>query len=238
VLEMRSYMRDAEGTNSREPISRISRWEDTNGDGVYDKHTVFADHLVMPRVAFPLLDGELLVLQTDSRELQKFTDTNGDGVADKREVFYSGFGRVQNMEWQPGGLTWALDNWLYSTYNPHRLRIAGAAKSCARRPSPTAVSGGPRRTTTARCGGSTAAASSGPSTFSSRFKMVPSTRPTTSSPVSGPQRRAHVRRRHAGGRHESRPRAGWIAESFHRGRRGGDLSRRSAAEGHDRRPFL
>src|SRR4051794_9283571 len=112
VLEMRSYMRDADGTNSREPVSRISRWEDTNGDGTYDKHTVFADKLVLPRVAFPLLDGELLVLQTDSRDLEKFTDTNGDGVADKREVFYSGFGRVQNMEWQPGGLTWALDNWL------------------------------------------------------------------------------------------------------------------------------
>jgi hypothetical protein len=89
---------------------------------------VFADKLVMPRVAFPLLDGELLVLETDNRDLEKFTDTDGDGIADKREVFYSGFGRVQNMEWQPGGLTWALDNWLYSTYNPFRLRMAQGGK--------------------------------------------------------------------------------------------------------------
>jgi mono/diheme cytochrome c family protein len=128
VLEMRSYMRDADGSNSREPISRISRWEDTDGDGVYDKHTVFADKLVMPRIAFPLLDGELLVLETDHRDLEKFTDTDGDGIADKKEVFYAGFGRVQNMEWQPGGLTWALDNWLYSTYNPFRLRLAPGGK--------------------------------------------------------------------------------------------------------------
>src|SRR5918993_2621570 len=42
VLEMRSYMQDAEGSNSREPISRISRHEDTDGDGTYERHTVFA----------------------------------------------------------------------------------------------------------------------------------------------------------------------------------------------------
>ncbi len=128
VLEMRSYMRDVEGTNSREPISRISRWEDTNGDGVYDRHTIFLDNLVMPRVAFPLEDGAILVLETDNRDLYKYTDTDGDGVADKKELFYAGFGRVTNMEWQPGGMTWALDNWLYSTYNPFRLRITPDGK--------------------------------------------------------------------------------------------------------------
>ena len=128
VLEMRSYMQDADGSTSRKPISRISRWESTKGDGVYDKHTVFVDNLVMPRIAFPLGDGELLVLETDNRDLYKYTDTNGDGVADKKEVFYPGFGRVTNMEWQPGGLTWALDNWLYSTYNPFRLRIGANGK--------------------------------------------------------------------------------------------------------------
>ena len=128
VLEMRSYMQDADGKDSRRPISRISRFESTKGDGVYDKHTIFADNLVMPRIAFPLGDGELLVLETDNRDLYKYTDTNGDGVADKKEVFYPGFGRVTNMEWQPGGLTWALDNWIYSTYNPFRLRLGRNGK--------------------------------------------------------------------------------------------------------------
>jgi mono/diheme cytochrome c family protein/glucose/arabinose dehydrogenase len=123
VLEMRSYMRDAEGSNSREPISRISRHEDTNGDGKYDKHTVFVDKMVMPRIAFPLQDGVILALETDNRDLVKYSDTNGDGVADKKELVYTPFGRVTNMEWQPGGMTWALDNWLYTTYNPFRLRI-------------------------------------------------------------------------------------------------------------------
>jgi mono/diheme cytochrome c family protein len=128
VLEMRSYMQDAGGTNSRAPISRISRHEDTDGDGVYDKHTIFVDNMVMPRIAFPLGDGVILALETDNRDLYKYTDTNGDGVADEKELFYQGVGRVQNMEWQPGGMTWALDNWLYTTYNPFRLRIGPGGK--------------------------------------------------------------------------------------------------------------
>jgi mono/diheme cytochrome c family protein len=128
VLEMRSYMKDADGSDSRTPISRISRHEDTNGDGVYDRHTVFADRLVMPRIALPLQDGEVLVLETDNRDLYKYSDTNGDGVSDKKELFYSGYGRVTNMEWQPGGMAWALDNWMYSPYNPFRLRIGADGK--------------------------------------------------------------------------------------------------------------
>jgi mono/diheme cytochrome c family protein len=128
VLEMRSYMRDADGSESRASVSRISRHEDTDGDGVYDKHTVFVDNMVMPRIAFPLGDGVILALETDNRDLYKYTDTNGDGVADKKELFYQGIGRVQNMEWQPGGMTWALDNWIYTTYNPYRLRMAPGGK--------------------------------------------------------------------------------------------------------------
>ena len=92
VLEMRSYMQDADGSTARQPISRISRHEDTDGDGVYDKHTVFVDKLVMPRIAYPLQDGVLLVLETDNRDMYKYTDTDGDGVADKKELFYRGRG--------------------------------------------------------------------------------------------------------------------------------------------------
>ena len=72
VLEMRSYMQDADGSNSRAPISRISRHEDTDGDGKYDKHTVFVDKMVMPRIAFPLGDGVILALETDNRDMYKY----------------------------------------------------------------------------------------------------------------------------------------------------------------------
>jgi mono/diheme cytochrome c family protein len=124
VGELVSYMMDASATREHDPISRISRWESTKGDGVYDKHTVFADHLVAPRMILPLGDGVILASETDSDEIIKLTDTNGDGVADKREVVYTGIGQSgdANIEHQKAGLMWNLDNWIYTTYNPFRIR--------------------------------------------------------------------------------------------------------------------
>ncbi|SVC28268.1 uncharacterized protein METZ01_LOCUS281122, partial [marine metagenome] len=44
VVEMRTYMQTADATGEQESRSRISRHEDTNGDGTYDKNTVFIDN--------------------------------------------------------------------------------------------------------------------------------------------------------------------------------------------------
>ena len=93
VGEMISYMMDAEASREHDPISRISRWESTKGDGRYDKRTIFADNLVAPRLILPLTDGVILTSETDSDDLIKLTDTNGDGVADKREVVFTGIGQ-------------------------------------------------------------------------------------------------------------------------------------------------
>ena len=124
VAEMIGYMMDASATREHDPVSRISRWESTKGDGRYDKHTVFADHLVAPRMILPLQDGVILTSETDSDDLVKWTDTNGDGVADKREVVFTGIGQSgdANIEHQKAGLLWNMDNWIYTTYNPFRIR--------------------------------------------------------------------------------------------------------------------
>ncbi len=124
VGEMISYMMDADASREHDPISRISRWESTKGDGHYDKHTVFVDHLVAPRMILPLQDGVILTSETDSDDLVKWTDTNGDGVADKREVVFTGIGQSgdANIEHQKAGLLWNMDNWIYTTYNPFRIR--------------------------------------------------------------------------------------------------------------------
>ena len=49
VLEMPGFMSEANALNSREPVNDVVVLEDTNGDGVMDKRTVFADKLVLPR---------------------------------------------------------------------------------------------------------------------------------------------------------------------------------------------
>ena len=124
VGEMISYMMDASARREHDPISRISRWESTKGDGRYDKRTVFVDHLVAPRMILPLQDGVILTSETDSDDLVKWSDTNDDGVADKREVVFSGIGQSgdANIEHQKAGLLWNMDNWIYTTYNPFRIR--------------------------------------------------------------------------------------------------------------------
>src|SRR6266851_5439820 len=124
VSELISYMMDADASREHDPISRISRWESTKGDGVFDKHTVFVDHLVAPRMILPLQDGVILTSETDSDDIVKWTDTNGDGKADKREVVFTGIGQSgdANIEHQKAGLLWNMDNWIYTTYNPFRIR--------------------------------------------------------------------------------------------------------------------
>jgi mono/diheme cytochrome c family protein len=122
VNEMRSYMFDADGSRSFEPVSRISVHESTKGDGKFDKHGVFIDNLVLPRFVLPLDKGSLLTMETNADDIFKYTDADGDGVAEKKELFFSGAGRRGNLEHQQSGFIWAMDNWIYSTYNAFRIR--------------------------------------------------------------------------------------------------------------------
>ena len=121
VVEMRTYMQDINGTGELEPRSRVSRHESTARDGRFDKHTVFADNLLIPRMVLPLQD-EVLIGVTDTNDIMAWRDTDGDGAADRTRPFYVGGPRGGNMEHQPSGLVWAMDNWIYTTYNAYRLR--------------------------------------------------------------------------------------------------------------------
>ena len=122
VVEDRSYMLDLDMTGQLDPISRVSLHVDTDNDGKYDKHTVFVDNLVFPRFVTPFGPGVILTKESNAQEVWKYTDTNGDGVADKKELFDTGYGRLANIEGQEAFLTWAMDNWMYSTYNAFRAR--------------------------------------------------------------------------------------------------------------------
>ncbi|EMI42810.1 discoidin domain-containing protein [Rhodopirellula sp. SWK7] len=122
VVEMRTYMQDIDGRNQLKPTSRVSRHEDTDGDGVYDKHTVFADNLVLPRMVLPLLDS-VIIGETNTLDLKSYRDTDDDGIADEIELWHEGGDRGGNLEHQPSGLVWNVDNWIYTTYTGYRLRF-------------------------------------------------------------------------------------------------------------------
>lgn len=121
VAEMRSYMRDIDGTNELVNTSRVSVHWSSKNDGKYDMHRVFADKLKLPRLLLPLADG-VLIGETDTNDIYLYKDTNGDGTSDEKRVVYVGGPRGGNLEHQPSGMTWALDNWIYTAVNNYRLR--------------------------------------------------------------------------------------------------------------------
>src|SRR3954464_10850284 len=121
VVEMRSYMQDIDGNGELDPVSRISRHESTKGDGVFDKHTAYLDKILLPRMVLPL-DDRVLVGLTNTNDITLHRDVNGDGIADEHSPWYEGGPRGGNMEHQPSGLVWGLDNWIYTPYNSCPLR--------------------------------------------------------------------------------------------------------------------
>ena len=70
------------------PQFRIKVLEDVDGDGLFDKSTLFADSLSYTQGGV-FYDGSLII--SSSPDLIKLTDTDGDGRADKREVILTGW---------------------------------------------------------------------------------------------------------------------------------------------------
>ena len=123
VVEMNTYMQDIDGKNQRDATSRVVRFEDTNGDGNMDKHTVFIDSLVLPRMLLTTSKDKVVVRETDTFDLYSYEDTDGDGKSDKKELVYKGGRRGGNLEHQPSGMRWNIDNWMYVTYSNRRYRL-------------------------------------------------------------------------------------------------------------------
>ncbi len=90
----------------KEPNDKIIILEDTDNDGKADKHTVFAENLLVPHSVMPVPGGAYVVATT---ELLFLADTNGDDVADEHRVVYDGFGNadvhhtIHGLRWTPWG---------------------------------------------------------------------------------------------------------------------------------------
>lgn len=101
VCEMRGYSEDRDKS-----LSRVSMLEDLDGDGRYDKSTVFADKLLWPTAVF-CYDGGLFV--GDAPDVFYFKDTDGDGKADVKKHVFTGFG-TSNVQGLLNCFRWGLDN--------------------------------------------------------------------------------------------------------------------------------
>lgn len=90
-------------------IGRVVVLEDTDGDGKMDKHSVFADSLILPTGVMKWKKG---IIVTDPPNVYYMEDTNGDGVADVRQTVLTGFD-TSNLEANVNNPLYGLDNWVY-----------------------------------------------------------------------------------------------------------------------------
>jgi putative membrane-bound dehydrogenase-like protein len=113
VLEMADYPLGMDGKGK--PGGRVRVLEDADGDGRYDKQTLFADGLSFPTGLLTWRDG---VIVTAAPEILFLRDTDGDGKADFREVLISGL-MQGNQQLRANGLRWGLDGWVYCAAGGH-----------------------------------------------------------------------------------------------------------------------
>ncbi len=113
VVEMADYPMGMDGKGK--PGGRVRVLEDTNGDGKYDKSTLFADGLNFPNGILTWRDG---VLITAAPNVLFLRDTDGDGKADTQEVLLSGF-LEGNQQLRVNSLRWGLDNMVYCAAGGH-----------------------------------------------------------------------------------------------------------------------
>jgi len=103
VVEMPGYPLDISGTG------KIKVLADTNGDGQMDKHTIFAENLILPNSVMRWKKG---ILVTDAPYVLYFEDSNGDSRADIRDTVLAGFAR-SNPQHNLNSPVLGIDNWIY-----------------------------------------------------------------------------------------------------------------------------
>ena len=100
VVEMADYPLGIDGQGK--PGGRVRCLQDTDGDGVYDRSTLFLDRLNTPTGILVWRNG---VLITAAPDVIYAEDTDGDGRADRRETLFTGFGQG-NQQHRVNGLRW------------------------------------------------------------------------------------------------------------------------------------
>ncbi|MEP6663163.1 MAG: PVC-type heme-binding CxxCH protein, partial [Verrucomicrobiota bacterium] len=114
VVDMNDYSERRD-----EHLGKIRMLEDVDGDGRFEKSTVFADHLPWPTSVI-CYDGGIFVAA--SPDILYLKDTDGDGIADIRKVVFTGFGNGMeklNVQALVNGFNWGLDNKIHGATAPN-----------------------------------------------------------------------------------------------------------------------
>lgn len=121
VCEMNDYPytdkehhKHAQENPTDQAIGKVRLLTDTDGDGTFDKATIFAEGLSWPTGAACWKGG---IFVTATPDVWYLKDTTGDGVADIRQRVFTGFKKL-NVQAVMNNPIWGLD---------HRIYIAGGS---------------------------------------------------------------------------------------------------------------
>ena len=107
------------------PLGRVRLLEDQDGDGKFDKSTVFAEALSWPS-GLACWKGGLYVTATPN--IWYLKDTDGDRKADIRREVFTGF-RKYNVQAVINNLQWGLDHRIYAAGSSNGGEVHGAARN-------------------------------------------------------------------------------------------------------------
>jgi putative membrane-bound dehydrogenase-like protein len=125
VAEMRGYPNAGVGTGTI-TSGRIKLLEDRDGDGFYEKSTVFASGQRFPMSVMPYRGGLLVAVAPDLIYLE----TDGGSKAERQRVLYTGF-NLSNIQQMVNGLQWGLDNWVHGLAGSEGGTIRSVEKPAA-----------------------------------------------------------------------------------------------------------
>ena len=125
---------------------KIVVFSDSDGDGVVDKPSVFADNLNIPIGVLPYKNG---CIAWSIPNIWRLEDTDGDGKCDKRTVLFGPLGWELDTHGMISSLIMGPDGWIYATHgfnNTSHFKVRPennpAAANRPKKPTPSAQNTG------------------------------------------------------------------------------------------------